>query len=429
MTTVLTARFGGFSRDYWRLWCASAVSNLGDGLALIALPWLATTLTADPVAIAGVAVVLQLPWVLFSLLVGAIADRIERRRLMAGASALRVVAAGLTAGAVAAGVMSLPLLYLAALLLGLCEVVFDTSSQTLLPAVVDPERLEQANGNLWAAEIVLNNLAARPLAGALIAVSLAVPFAVDAVTAATAVLLLTAMRPRDRPAAALSDDRSSQPSLRGAIAEGVRWLWDHRLLRTLALVLTGVIAANSAATAVLVLFAQEVLALDAFGFGLLSTAAAVGGILGSQFTGPLTRMLGHGAVLLLGLAIPGAAFIGVALTSQAWHVGVLFVVSGFFIVGWNVVTVSLRQRLAPTGMLGRINSVYRFLGWGLAPIGILLGGLLASGVELVASRELGLRTPLLAAGIIHFFLLLIALPRLRSDRINAALDAAHPNTP
>jgi MFS family permease len=411
---------------YWRLWGAVASSNLGDGLVSLALPWLASLLTRDPLAISGVALATRLPWLVFSLQAGALSDRFDRRRLMVGANSIRTVIAAVVAATVVWDVATLPLLYLAAFGLGMCEVVFDNTTQSLLPALVPRERLERANGTLLGAQMVIADLLARPVAGALVGVALSLPFAIDAVTAAVSAALIAAIPGTSRPAPAAG---TRPPPMRTQIREGLAWLWHHRLLRTLAIALGLMNGIGAATMATFVLFAQEVLDLDGFGFGLLLAVSSVGGLLGSVVAPAVTARLGYGRSLLLAVAVPIAGFLAIAGTSSAAVAAVASSVTAFTAVAWNVVTVSLRQRLIPDRLLGRVNSVYRFFGWGMMPIGTLLGGALVTVVESGADRELGLRSPFLLAAAVHVVLLLTVSPRLTTAAVvEAEADAAAADT-
>ena len=189
----------GLGPGYWRLWTASVVSNLGDGVSLVAYPWLAGTLTRDPVAIAAVTLATRLPWLLVSLPAGAIVDRVDRARLMVAMNAARAVLTGGVAVAVLTGVMTLQLLCASALLLGIAEVLYDNAAQSILPRIVAADRLERANANLWSAEDIAGRLAGPPLGGFLIGAGLAVPFLFDAgsfaVSAALIMLIANAAKP------------------------------------------------------------------------------------------------------------------------------------------------------------------------------------------------------------------------------------------
>jgi MFS family permease len=408
----------GLGPGYWRLWTASVVSNLGDGVSLVAYPWLAGTLTRNPVAIAAVALATRLPWLLVSLPAGAIVDRVDRARLMVAMNAARAVLTGGVAVAVLTGVMTLPLLCASALLLGIAEVLYDNAAQSILPRIVAADRLERANANLWSAEDIAGRLAGPPLGGFLIGAGLAVPFLFDAgsfaVSAALIMLIANAAKPLPAEAPA------ERGSLRSEIAEGVRWLWGHTLLRALALLLGGMLALNNVAFATEVLFAQELLGLDARGFGLLLTASAIGGVAGAQLAPLLTRWLGAGGVLRAAIGGWGVTMVVSGLTSSPLVFGAAGVVSAALAVAWNVVTVSLRQTVIPDRLLGRVNSVYRLIGWGSMPIGAAIGGGLVALISAWAGREAGLRGPFLIAGALDLVLMAVAWRTLTTARIDEA---------
>lgn len=417
-------RTGGLDAHYWRLWGAVASSNFGDGLVSLAFPWLASLLTRDPILIAGVALATRLPWLLFSLQAGVLGDQFDRRRLMVGANSVRGVVAGATALAVAVDAMSLPALYLAAFVLGMCEVLFDNTSQAILPAIVPREKLERANGTIMGAQMVIADFVARPIAGALVGLTLSLPFAIDAVTAAVSAALVAAIPGTFRSTTTAGPGAGTgvtpRPRMRTQIAAGLRWLWRHRLLRTLALALAAMNGTSAAVLATYVLFAQEILLLDGFGFGLLLAAGSVGGLLGSFLAPSLTRRLGSGPSLFLTITLPIVTFAITAATSNAIVVAACFAGFGFTAILWNVVTVSFRQVMIPDQILGRVNSVYRFLGWGAMPIGTILGGVLVSVVEDAASRDLGLRSPFVVGVAVHILLLVVVAPKLRTQVIEAA---------
>ena len=415
-------RTGGLDARYWKLWGAVASSNLGDGLVSLAIPWLASLLTRDALAIAGVALATRLPWLVFSLQAGALTDRFDRRRLMIVANSLRALIVGAAAVAVFLDVMTIPLLYVVGFGLGMCEVVFDNTSQTILPGLVPRERLERANGNIMGAQMVIAEFVARPIAGALVGLALSLPFAIDAVTAAVSVALIAAIPGSFRTP---HDATQKRPRMRTQIAEGLRWLWQHRLLRLLAISLGIMNGMMAGAMATYVLFVQEILLLDGLGFGLLLAGGSVGGLLGSILAPNVTRAIGSGPSLTFGLTAPIVALAVIATTSNPIVAGAGMAAFGFTAIMWNVVTVSLRQTLIPDPLLGRVNSVYRFFGWGAMPIGTLLGGALVNVVELTATRELGLRSPFILGAVVYALLAMVAAPRLRTARIDhAKQDAA-----
>jgi MFS family permease len=429
--------------NYWRLWIASVISNLGDGISGVAYPWLASAVTRDPVHIALVGVATRLPWLLFSLPAGVITDRVDRRRLVVMMDALRaVVTIGVAVAVlafqselsspelIAAGRADVPerpgwllaVLYISATLFGIAEVLRDNAAQTLMPSIVNKENLEKANGRLWGAEMVTNSFVGPPLGGFLLAVAFALPFFVDAgtfaVSAAMVAFLAGSFRARDK------GEPGTRPSFGTDLKEGFGWLWNHRLLRTLAIVLGLLNAASGATTATMVLFAQEVLLLDATGFGLLASAGAVGGIIGGFAASAVSKTLGPGRSLAVAMTVFCATFVVIGLANSATLVWVMFAIESFVVVLWNVITVSLRQAIIPDRLLGRVNSVYRFFGWGMMPIGVFLGGLVVEIVTGLANRDLGLRAPFFAAGALTLGLIAFAIPRLTTAKIEAARAAA-----
>ena len=436
-TTATPAPRVRLGRSYYKLFSASIISNLGDGVGLIAYPWLASALTRNPLLIALVPMAGRLPWLVFTLPAGVITDRVDRRRIMIQMDVCRFVLAGIVALAVLADQSSLPgpdelssvagtqwVLYativLATLLLGMAEVLRDNSAQTIMPAIVAPDGLEKANGRLWAGEAVANTFAGPPLGSLLLAVSFALPFVLDSFSFLIAALLV-AMIPgtfrANRP------EGIEQAHWRTELADGVRWLWRHPLLRSMAIILGVMNAAMMASTATLVLFAQEVLGVGPFVFTVLGMGGAIGGILGGTFASTLSKRLGSGTCLAITLG--GSAVIGFGIAVANWWVIVFVFFTVYALIGilWNVITVSLRQTIIPAHLLGRVNSVYRFFAWGMMPIGAALGGLIVIVVDTFASREVALRATWFVNGAIHVVLFAVGARTLTTAKIEAARAA------
>src|SRR5829696_365518 len=385
--TTTDARPGRLGANYWKLWSASAASNLADGVFWIAFPLLAVRLTDSPVLIAGVAVVGRLPWIVFVLVAGALADRLDRRRTMVGVSLLRTVIALVIGAAVVSGMDSLILLYVAAFVLGVGETLFDTAAQSVMPSIVERDDLSKANGRLYAVELTMNQFVGPPLGGLLAGVAIALAFVGSAAAFAVAAVALALLSGSFKPAA-----RAERTSVVADIREGLAYLWHHRLLRTLAIMVGTMNLANAAAFSIFVLYAVSPgpMGLDEFGFGILMTTLAIGSLVGSFLVERVERWLGRARLLTITVVCTAVTVAVPGLTTNAWIVGASFAVSGFGIVLWNVVTVSLRQRIVPDALLGRLNASYRLLAWGSQPIGALLGGILG--------EALGLRAVFLVAG-------------------------------
>ncbi|MDP8904709.1 MAG: MFS transporter [Chloroflexota bacterium] len=398
----------GLPANYWRLWGSSAVSNLADGIFFIALPLLAVRLTDSPFLIAGLAIVGRLPWLFFVLIAGALADRLDRRRTMRNVQLLRVAVLAVLAALALTGGLSLPVLYVAALVLGIGETLFDTAAQSILPSIVEKDQLATANGRLYGVELIMNQFVGPPLGGLLIALS--VPLALGgsligyALAAAGLTLVVGSFRPvRQGPPTRLTTD----------IAEGLRYLLRHPVLRTLAL-MVGVMNLSFTATgAIFVLYAVAPgpMGLSEPQFGVFSTTFAIGSVAGSIGAGRLEARIGRVRLLFVCVVAAAVSAVVPAFTASVWAIGAAFVVSGLFVVVWNVITVSLRQRIIPDHLLGRVNSAYRLLAWGSQPVGALLGGVIA---ELV-----GLRAVFLISGL-FVLTLLLARTVITSEALAAA---------
>lgn len=398
---------------YVRLWTASAVSNLGDGIDATALPLVAATLTRDPLLFSGLAVAMRLPWLLFALQAGALADRLDRKRLMGYVNLVRAVLVAGLATAVLLDAASIWLLYTIGFALGMAETLFDNASQAILPALVPRTALERANGRLFAAEITANQFVGPPLGGLLFAVAAALPIFVDAGTFLVSGLLVlsisgvyVAARPQDRP----------RPPMRTEIAEGVRWLWNHRVLRALGLMLGLSNMLGMMIFAIFPLFVLEVVGLGPVGLGVLFAVNAVGSVIGSLLAGRIVNRFGRARTLIAAAVVFAVAPVAQGATSSAVVVGASGALFSFGAIVWNVITVSLRQTIIPDGLLGRVNAVYRFLGWGAMPIGSLLGGLLAA--------SFGLRAPFFVAGAIQLLALAPFLRAVNTRTLETARTAA-----
>jgi MFS family permease len=272
-------------------------------------------------------------------------------------------------------------LYAAAALVGTAEVFYDNAAQTFLPSIVEPDKLHRSNGRLAAAELVANGFVGPPLGAALFVIAAALPFIVDATTFGLSMLLILAIPGAYKPAATTGPD---QRRLTAEITEGLRWLWHHDLIRTLAVLLAVTNFVGNAALSLLVLFAEDNLGLGGIGFGLLLTAGAAGGLLGALVAGRVNRLIGPKWTLLGAYLTIGIALGLIGITSSPIAAGTFFGVLSFAGMVWNVVTVSARQSLIPDELLGRVNSVYRLLGWGAIPLGAAAGGILASFANLRA---------------------------------------------
>lgn len=385
------------SPAYWRLWWATGINAVGDGAFAAAVPLLAVTITCDPRLVSVVSAATYLPWLLLSLPAGALVDRYDRVGLMWRSQAIQAVIVSVVAVLAAFGHIGIPALAIMAFGLGACETVFANAAQAILPDIVAKPLLHRANGHQQTITAIGCQFLGPPIGSLLFAVVVALPFGMDAGSfALSAALLATLPRRRHR--------QIEHPPMRTAIADGLRRLARHRLLRTLAVLLGVNTFCGQLGNVTLVLLATRTLHLDARGYGLLLAGAAIGSLLGGLVSARVVNRVGALPALLTALATNVVVFVGIGLSPNAIVLGALLAVNGFVITLWNIVTVSLRQQIVPSEMLGRVNSVYKMLGWGLIPLGALAGGLVA--------HAFGLRAPYPVAGVLRGIALLVAMPVL-----------------
>jgi MFS family permease len=448
---------------YWRLWSASLVTNLGDGVGAIAFPWLASAVTRNPVLIAIITGARLLPWLVFTLPAGVLTDRLDRRRIMVVADVARTLLVVLIAAVVLAGRQGLPapeqvaggadiptngtvygVLVVAVLLLGFAEVLRDNAAQTFLPAIVAPEGLERANASMWGAEMVANSFVGPLLGSLLLGLGFALPFFVNAggYGLAAGLIFLIAGQFRAKGGAAAAGARVP---FRGEMKEGFLWLWHHELLRPMAIILGLLNGLGMMTMATFVLFAQEDLDLNtglftgvlgsvarffhfdtvgALVFAILMMGGAIGGVVGMVLAPRVSKALGSGPSLYLTIISGGVTAAVIGISTRWWLAFLMFVMGTFTSLLWNVITVSLRQTIIPDHLLGRVNSVYRFFGWGMMSIGSLVGGGVVAAGSAWVGRSQGLRWPFYFVGIAQAGILVYAIPRLTTAKIESARAAA-----
>ncbi|HEX7068993.1 MAG TPA: MFS transporter [Candidatus Limnocylindria bacterium] len=395
-----------------RLWTASAVSNLGDGLRVTALPLLAASLTRDPSAIAAVTAVVWLPWLVFGIVGGTIVDRVPRIGLIVAVQLGRMLVIAALGALVWLDQASMLVIYVVAFAIGIGEVLADTTMQTLIPAVVPDEDLERANGQLYAAQAVANDFAGPPAGSVLFATLSWIPFALNAVAWALAAALLAGLR-----LGAPSRVERAPTTFIEDVVVGARWLWRHPVLRALlvwgAIVNASLIAFGS----IYVLFALEVLGLSEAAYGFLAAAIGLGGIAGTVVAGRLVRGVGRSRVIQLGGIAAGAvAIVGGFMTSAIAFAALMFVLTASA-AAVSIVVSALRQSIVPNELLGRVHATFRVFSYGAIPLGALAGGWMADAFDL--------RTPYFVGGAI-VLVMSLGIGRWVTD---AAIERARPPRP
>ncbi|MBK3566090.1 MULTISPECIES: MFS transporter [unclassified Streptomyces] len=405
MTTVevtgshVPAWRGGFGR----LWSAAVISRFGDALRGAALPLLAVSLTDRPLLIASVTACGYLPWIVFGLLGGAVADRVDQRRAMWTVDTARGLLVAAFATAVALGHASILLLIALAFALTTLQTLFDNASTALLPALVDRAALGSANARLMTGQKIASGLMGAPVVPLLIAAGAAVPFVADAGTFLLAAALVASLRTG-------APERAPRPAggtLRGEIADGLRTLWRDRPLRGLCAATALCNIGMGALIATLVVLVTGWLDAGTTGYAAATTAFTVGGLAGGAMTRRITTRLGPmRSVLLAGLVQTGALVVMGSVRSLIAVVAALGVF-GFMSMLWNVNTTTLMQQRTPADMLGRVSSAFRTLATVGAPLGALLGG--------GAAEAWGLNTPALVTAAFFVLSVIALIPGVKPD--------------
>jgi MFS family permease len=370
----------GLGARFAKLLAASTISALGSGLATIATPLFVASRTSSPLIVSAAFGIAWLPWLLFALPGGVLVDRVDRRRLMIVVDWTRVAAMGVLAAAILAGWASIALLYVVLFVVNTGEIIFRAASQAMIQAVVPAAKLERANGWLIGGDTVAQQMLAGPLGGALFLVTAGLPFLANAGTYAASALLMAWIAGSYRPArasgttAVAARQRRGARSVWGDVAEGFRFLAGQRLLRTMAVLIGLLNVTLTGALAVLVLLARERLGLGSVGYGLLFTFIAVGGILGSIIGDRLIARVTATWTIRIGLLIEAGLHLTLAASRNTPLICVALFAFGVHGALWMIVSTSLRQRLTPPAMLGRVGSTNLFIAAGGNCAGALLAG-------------------------------------------------------
>jgi len=418
------------NKNFNLLLTASTFSNLADGIAGFAYPWLFSLLTRDPLLISIVSVLVNLPRLIFVLYAGVIADKFNRQKILVYTRLGQVFLTSIFIVLIYINLDNIPKVvqfdepqfeskfliisaaYLLAFMFGLLEVTRDNAAQAFLPQIVSKENLPKANGRLFGIEIVTNSFLGTPVGGFLIGFSLITPFIFDTLLMLVSVFFITGIKGKFERTEGINKEQNTSEMIK----EGVEWLKNNTLLKRLA-IYTGI--ANffgSMQFPIMILFAQELIGLNDIQYSFLAYGAAIGGLVGSQVANKVNARLEESKTLLISVALFGIGMFAPYVTSNPFIVAGSFGLSSFGSVLWNVQAVSIRQALIPDNLLGRVNSVYRLLALGLNPIGAIFGGAIVKILDNSFSREFALRFPFLLGGIFMLILFLSA-PRLLSQKL------------
>ncbi|MFF6992020.1 MFS transporter [Streptomyces sp. NPDC010273] len=374
-------------RTFHKLLAATAISTLGDGMYLAALPLLAVYLTDSPLVLGFVSAAGEIPWLVFGLPAGALVDRWDRRKVMWWVDAARCLVVGVLCALVLTSEVTALSIVLTAFLLGCGQVFFDVAAQSVIPDVVsrDERMLTVANGRMSAAQTNGEDFVGPPLGSALFSIAHVLPFLGNAVSFAVSSVVVS----RLKDGIPLRKPGKPETTLRAEIGEGLRWMMRNRILRVLAVTACFGNMVFAAKAAMLVLLAKEVFGLTDVGYGLLLTAAAVGAFGGSAIAPFLTGRLGPGRVRCFGAMAEGLSILALGLTRDPWVAGALMVVTGGLMAIQNIVAGTLRQCITPARLFGRVLSSGRLVAYSGAPVGALLGSVIANSLGVQALYIIG----------------------------------------
>lgn len=368
MEAIAPSRLG---RDFRWLFAASWVTNIGDGIAVAAGPLLMAAQTSDPGLVALALLVQRLPYLLIGLYVGVLADRLNRRRIAIVINALRAQVVATLAVIIASGRANVVVVLTTLFILGIAEVFADITKATLLPMVVAERDLGVANARTVSGFITANQLVGPPIGAFLFAVGMAVPFGAQAMCMALGAVLVSRI-------ARTPSVNSGQPSHLGRdLREGLRWLWNHAPLRTLAVTVFVFNITFGAAWSVLVLIAIDRLQVGEVGYGLMITAGAIGGLIGAAAYGSLESRFSLADLMRVGLVVECLTHLTLATTTTPWVGMAILLLFGAHNSIWGTTTTTVRQRAVPADFLGRVSSINQLGSYGGLVAGAALGGVIA----------------------------------------------------
>ncbi len=375
--------------SFFKLWSAGAVSSLGTGLATVATPLFVAHRTQSAFVVALAFFASTVPWLLFALPAGVLADRVDRRKLMVVVDVVRLGVLSLLGAAIVTGTVNLPLLYIVLFLDSTGEVLLRSAWSAMVPAVVAKDQLERANGWIMGGTTLTRDMISGPLGAFLFTVAASLPFLANAASYAASALFLALIPGTFRARPETGDAPRPPVRIRHDVVAGLRWLMGHRLLRTMAVLIGLLNVTLTAALSVLVLVARERLHVGSVGYGALFTCMAVGALIGSMIGDRLIRLVTATWTIRIGLIVEAGLHLVLATSTSAYLVGAGFMAFGVHGALWTIASNSLRQRLTPDEVMGRVGSAYLFVAAGGNCLGALLGGALASAFGLTAPYWVG----------------------------------------
>ncbi|MBU3692829.1 MAG: MFS transporter [Candidatus Nanopelagicaceae bacterium] len=391
-------------KDFSRIWSASLITNLVDGVLKLSAPLLAVSLTEDPILIGLLSALGLLPWLFFAIPIGALVDRIDKRKALVLGNFGRSALALFVAFSISQEFMNIWILLGCVFLFGICEVLVDTTAQSVLPQILDKSNFERGNSRLQISEVIVAQFAGSPLSGFLYAIAIALPFYFSTTGFFIAAVLL-ALFPfhKDVNPVHENDEGKERLGLIGDIKFALNYLYEDKRILSIVTITTAIGFFYSLSNAIAPLFVLKELNVAPSFFGVVLAIQGIGALAGSVMAPVASKKLGRGRALALNLFLASIMIIFTGLAPNAYVFVAISVVIGFTISVWNILLMSLYQSLIPAHLYGRIHGARRTIVWGLMPIGSLFGGVIARG---------GLRLPFLIGGAVATLISIVAFRKV-----------------
>jgi MFS family permease len=360
-----------------RMWAASIISNLSDGILIAAAPLLAITLTDSTVLISAIGAMVMLPWLLFAIPIGVMVDRVDRRFILAGANATRSGVVGVLALLIATDHVTIYWLLVASFIIGVCEVAADTTSQSLIPQILEEKNFEKGNSRLQISETVIQGFVGAPISGFIYAIAIALPFFINSLGLAVAALLALSIPIKYLQDVRKDDVEKEKKKFVADMKFGIRYLYNEKVLRRLVVTTASIGVCYSMGTATMVLFIIKELELPKQLFGVILTIQSLGAISGAFMAPRLSKKFGRSTVMTFGITSSSAVLLINGFAPNIYFYVALATFGAFAVSQWNILLMATYQTVIPTELYGRIHGTRRTLVWGMMPLGSLLGGVLA----------------------------------------------------
>jgi MFS family permease len=390
--------------DFSRIWSASLITNLVDGVLKLSAPLLAVSLTEDPILIGLLSALGLLPWLFFAIPIGAYVDRVDRRRALVQGNSLRGLITLFVAFAVYQEFITIWILLVCVFIFGICEVLVDTTSQSVLPQILDKSNFERGNSRLQISEVIVSQFAGSPLSGFLYAISIALPFFFSTAGFFLAVLLIALLPFHTDVNPVHKDDEGKEKlGLLGDIKFALTYLYNDKQIFSIVAITTSIGFFFALSNAIAPLFVLKELEVAPSFFGVVLAIQGIGALMGSIAAPLASKKFGRGRALALNLFLASLMVVFTGLAPNVLTFVLISIVIGFTISVWNILLMSLYQSLIPSHLYGRIHGARRTIVWGLMPIGAIIGGVIARG---------GLRLPFLIGGGIATLISLLTFRRV-----------------